>query len=179
MKKSLLFSFLFFILTSFTTNTIKGINCINGFCVGMNYTEVEKVLENYKTTTRPFYELGIDSEEECLIVLEKNKEQFGLWFDSNPPKKLKGIILLDESIIIDNSIHIGMTLSDYLLIYPRSKIELDMIQGEYEFISNHNGYMIEFQVVNGKTIGNYNGSGLPTSKFHSTERQIDRIVISK
>ncbi|MCL7755137.1 hypothetical protein [Polaribacter sp. Z022] len=129
-----------------------------------------------KFIKEPLFKYGIDSEKKGLTFIEGGKKIFFVW-KKQGETEISEIIVLDKSISINN-ISVGKTFNDFLKINPNSKIELDVVNSEYEYSVSKNGnYTVEF-ISNEDKVAEYN-KDYTAKRILNKNAKIDRIRISK
>ena len=101
--------------------------------IGMTITELKKAYESAEFIEEPVYEYGIDGESKGLVVKQNNERLFFVWTIQGEDK-IHGITLLSDSIVIDDNVHVGMTLKSFMDKYPNVTVHIDMIDERYEYL---------------------------------------------
>jgi hypothetical protein len=72
---------------------------------------------------------------------------------------ITGIEILSDKIIIDNGVHVGMTFEDFIKKYPKSKIAIDELTMDYEYIHVPGlDYRVDFLTTDSIRVAEFNYS---------------------
>ena len=102
--------------------------------IGMTITELKKAYESAEFIEEPVYEYGIDGESKGLVVKQNDEKLFFVW-TLQGEEKVHGITILSDTIIIDDNVHVGMTLKSFIDKYPATAVHIDMIDERYEYLN--------------------------------------------
>ncbi len=110
----------------------------------MKISELKNAYKSAEFFEEPVYKYGIDGESKGLFVKQNNERLFFVW-TMQGENKIHGIIILSESIIIDDNVHVGITLKAFIDKYPYALVHIDMIDEIYEYVTVPNlSYRPEF-----------------------------------
>ncbi len=124
--------------------------------IGMTIDDLKIAYKGSEFLEEPVYKYGIDGESNGLVVKNNNQKLFFVWTLQNE-KKIHGITIISDSIIIDNDVHVGMTLKSFVDKYPNATVQIDMIDNSYEYINVPKlVYRPEFLTTNETRIAEYN-----------------------
>ncbi len=123
--------------------------------IGMTITELKKAYENAEFIEEPVYEYGIDGESKGLVVKQNNERLFFVW-TMQGEDKIHGMTLLSDSIVIDDNVHVGMTLKSFMDKYPNATVHIDMIDERYEYLNVPSiSYRPEFLTTDTTRVADY------------------------
>lgn len=148
--------------------------------IGMTITELKKAYESSEFIEEPVYKYGVDGESKGLIVMQNNERLFFVW-TMQGEDKIHGITLLSDSIIIDENVHVGMTLKSFINKYPSATVHIDMIDERYEYLNVPNiSYQPEFLTTDSTRVADYDYEQ-PEPVFKGIKKSnalIDRISVN-
>ena len=123
---------------------------------GMTINDVKSLYNGYDFIEEPLHLYGIDSEDQGLVVIDNEEKLFIVWIMQGK-EKIRGIEIVSPKITIDNDVQIGMTYKEFKRKYPHAKIELDMLDYNYEYLYiDEFKYMVKFMTSDSTRIGRYN-----------------------
>ena len=124
--------------------------------VGMTLTKLKAIYKDLDFVKEPMFFYGIDSEGNGLLLKKDNKPFIFVWTKENSDT-INGITILSNQITIDNSVHVGITISDFFNKYKNAKLQIDQISNETEFgfVMNNLNYRIEFITADSNRVGEY------------------------
>jgi hypothetical protein len=148
--------------------------------IGMTISEMKNLYSNAEFIEEPLYLYGVDSENSGIKVVQNGDKLFFVWTMQNE-NTIKGITILTDKIHIDDGIHVGMTLEEFLKKHPDHDLKIDELsQEDFEYIHIPKlDYTIEFWTSDSNRVANYSN---PDNKFISIRRpqaKIDRISLIK
>ena len=149
--------------------------------IGMTIREMKALYPGAEFAEEPLFKYGVDSENDGIKVAINGESLFFVWtLEDNDT--INGITILSQSIVIDLDVHVGMTLGDFLKKYPTSKLFIDVLSSDFEYISvQEPGYSVEFRTTESNRVADYNYSE-SEPEFISVKRssaKIDRISVNK
>jgi len=169
-------------LETSTTNKSKQVSEIkvDKVYIGMTIKELKKAYENAEFIEEPVYEYGIDGESKGLVVKQNNERLFFVW-TMKGEDKIQGMTLLSNSIVIDDNVHVGMTLKSFMDKYPNATVHIDMIDERYEYLNIPGiSYQPEFRTIDTTRVADYDYEQ-PEPKFKGITKPnaiIDRISVN-
>ena len=124
--------------------------------VGMTLTKLKAIYKNLEFLEEPMLFYGFDSEENGWLLKKDNKPFIFVWTQENSDI-INGITILTDQIIIDNNVHIGITVKDFFYKYKNAKLQIDAISNDIEFgyVMNNLNYRVEFLTKDSNRIGEY------------------------
>jgi hypothetical protein len=145
--------------------------------IGMTIQEVKDLYKDSEFIEEPLYEYGIDSEDKGLTVIENGEKLFFVW-TMQDEVKIHGISIISRRIQIDNGIHVGMKLEDFLKKHPNENLRMDELTNEYEYIYVPDpGYSVEFLTTDTTRAAIYTEPDLEYISIRRTNATIDRISL--
>jgi hypothetical protein len=124
--------------------------------VGMTLTKLKAIYKNLEFIEEPMFFYGVDSEENGWLLKKDNKPFIFVWTQENSDI-INGITILTDQIIIDNNVHIGITVKDFFNKYKNAKLQIDAISNDTEFgyVMNNLNYRVEFLTKDSNRVGEY------------------------
>jgi hypothetical protein len=146
--------------------------------IGMTIQEMKGIYSNAEFIEEPLYLYGVDSEKPGITVIQKGEKLFFVWTLQNETK-IHGITILSDKIQIDDGIHVGMPLDEFLNKHPDKDLHMDELsQRDYEYISVPDlGYRVEFWTTDTTRVANYSKSDLKFISIRRPKAMIDRISL--
>jgi hypothetical protein len=96
-------------------------------------------------------------------------------------EKIHGMTILSDSIIIDENVHVGMTLKSFMDKYSEATVQIDMVDERYEYLNVPRlSYRPEFLTTDSTRVANYDYEQ-PEPEFKSVrkpEARIERISVN-
>lgn len=176
---AILFLFLNNTENTFANESIDRIS-VDKLKIGMTIKEMKTLYENSKFIEEPVCEYGIDGESMGIVVVKNNNRLFFVWTLLGDDK-IRGITILSPKIIIDENVHVGMKLSDFLKKYPNQKLMLDLVDEriEYCYIPKKK-YRIEFLTTKSTRVSefDYNEPEPKSIRILKKDARIDRISVN-
>ena len=144
--------------------------------IGMTIQEMKDIYSNAEFIEEPLYRYGVDSEDPGITVTQNGEKLFFVWTMQNE-NKIHGITILSDKIQIDNGIHVGMTLEDFLKRHPDQNLRMDELsQEDYEYIHVPVlDYQVEFWTNDSTRVATYSKPDLIYISIRRPEAKIDRI----
>ncbi len=147
--------------------------------IGMTIQEMKALYAEADFIEEPLFNYDIDSEEKGITVRNAGESLFFVWtLQGNDT--ITGIEIISDRIIIDRDVHVGMTLEDFLKKYPKSKLAVDELTLDYEYIHIPNlDYRVDFLTTDSTRAAEFDYS-TPEPTFISIKRPqtlISRISI--
>jgi hypothetical protein len=147
--------------------------------IGMTIQEMKSIYNKAEFINEPLYEYGIDSEEKGIMVKVNGEALFFVW-TMQGNDTIHGIAIVSKKIFIDKDVHVGMTLEDFHNKYPKSKLAIDELTLDYEYIHIPvPDYRVEFLTTDSTRAADYDYSK-SEPEFISIKRPktvIDRISL--
>lgn len=126
--------------------------------IGMTIQEMKNLYADFEFKEEPLFNYGIDSEENGITVINEGISLFFVW-TMQGNDTITGIEILSDKIIIDNGVHIGMTFEDFIKKYPKSKIAIDELTMDYEYIHVPGlDYRVDFLTTDSTRVAEFNYS---------------------
>jgi hypothetical protein len=148
--------------------------------IGMTIGDLKDTYKGSEFLEEPVYEYGIDGESKGLLVKKNNEKLFFVW-TLQGENKIHGITILSDSIIIDDNVHVGMTLKSFVDKYPNATIQIDMIDNRYEFLNVPRlSYRPEFLTTDSTRVAEYDYEQ-PEPEFKTIvkpDSRIERISVN-
>ena len=148
--------------------------------IGMSISELKSVYGSAEFIEEPVYEYGIDGDSKGLVVKQNDKRLFFVW-TLQGEKKIHGMTILSDSIIIDRNVHVGMTLKSFMVKYPEATVQIDMIDERYEYLNVPRlSYRPEFLTMDSTRVASYDYEQ-PEPEFKNIkkpEARIERISVN-
>lgn len=149
--------------------------------IGMTIKEMKALYPGAEFIEEPLFKYGVDSENNGIKVAVNKESLFFVWtLEDNDT--INGVEILSQKIVIDQDVHVGMTLEDFLKKYPTSKLSFDELTSDYEYIQVPGfDYRVEFITTETTRVADYDYSK-NEPEFISVKRptaKIDRISVIK
>ena len=148
--------------------------------IGMKISDLKATYEDSEFIEEPVYEYGIDGESKGLVVKENNERLFFVW-TLQGEDKIHGITILSSSIVIDDNVHVGMTLKSFMAKYQNATVQIDMINEQYEYLNVPRlSYRPEFITTNTTRVAEYDYTK-PEPEFEKIikpDAKIERISVN-
>ncbi len=182
-SRILIFGFLLLVACGISLNPSPGSPRIqvDRIHIGMTIQDMKALYNGAGLVEEPLFKYGIDSENDGIRVTVNGESLFFVWtLQGNDT--IHGIEIISQNIIIDNDVHVGMTLEDFLNKYPDYRPSVDelTLDSEYILVPGLN-YRVEFLTRDSTRVADYNYSATEP-EFISIKRptaKIDRISIFK
>ena len=179
----LIFGFLFLVACSNSSNSNPGSHriIVDKIHIGMTIQDMKALYNSAELIEEPLFKYGIDSENNGIKVTVNGESLFFVW-TLQDNDTINGIEIISQTIIIDNDVHVGMTLENFLEKYPNSTLSIDELSLESEYILVPSlDYRVEFLTTESTRVADYDYSKTEP-EFISIKRpmaKIDRISIAK
>lgn len=149
--------------------------------IGMTIQYMKAMYIGAEFIEEPLFRYGIDSENNGIRVTENGENLFFVWtMEENDT--INGIEIISQDIIIDNDVHVGITLEDFLKKYPDSRPSIDELSMSSEYILVPGlDYSVQFLTTESTRVADYNYSATEP-EFIAIKRptaKIDRISVFK
>lgn len=148
--------------------------------IGMAISELKTLYHNAEFIEEPVYEYGIDGESKGLVVKQNDEKLFFVW-TLQGEERVHGITILSDTIIIDDNVHVGMTLKSFIDKYPATTVHIDMIDERYEYLNVPElSYRPEFLTTDSTRVAEYDYEQ-PEPEFKSVrnrDARIERISVN-
>ncbi len=143
----------------------------------------EKINELYPTAE--FIEVeaikyGINGGGNGYDVIRNGEPLFFIWLDG-AHEEISGILILNSNYIIDEKVHVGMNLNDFLAHYPNSKSFNNVLCNDECIWREKEGFMIAVKTTEQQRISKYRpyrGQEI-FQKFIYTDIPIYRIFLDR
>jgi hypothetical protein len=148
--------------------------------IGMTIQEMKGIYSNAEFIEEPLYLYGVDSEEPGITVVQNGEKMFFVWTMQNE-NTIHGISILSDKIQIDDGIHVGMTLEEFLKKHPGHELRMDELsQKDFEYIHIPElNYYVEFWTTDSTRVANYSKPDLNFISIKQPQAKIDRISLTK
>ncbi len=144
----------------------------------MTIQEMKEIYSNAEFIDEPLFLYGVDSEEPGIAVVINGEKMFFVWTLQNE-NTIHGITILSDKIQIDDGVHVGMTLEEFLIKHPGHELRMDELSEEdfeYIHIPEHD-YMVQFWTTDSNRVGNYSKPNLIFISINRPNARIDRISL--
>lgn len=167
---------LFFPITKIGTDSLSQINPINLVQNGISISDFKKQIKTGEFVSESLSNYGIDSENLGWTLINNGQKILFIWSKQNS-ELIDEIIILNSSLSMDN-ITVGTTLDEFLKNNPNAKIEIDVINSEYEYAySEEKNYTVEFLLPENK-IAEFN-EDYTLKRIVNRKAKIDRIRVKR
>ena len=136
--------------------------------------------EEYNISTPYLHEFGIDSESKGILVSSESDSIFFAWSKWNSDS-LYEIQVLSEEIVLKANVKVGMSVAEFLELYPGSAVNLEAVNetSEYFVVNDHYEYIVEFFTKPDSRIGKYSNDRYETKVLINTETKVNKISVRR
>lgn len=143
---------------------------------GISISQFKQAIKQGEFVREPLSNYGVDSEKYGWTHLNNGEKTFFIWSKQNS-EIIEEIIILNPSLSIDN-VTVGTTLKEFLKNNPNARIEIDVIDSEYEYAySPGEDYTVEF-LSRDNRIAEYDDN-LTLKRIKNQNAVIDRIRVKR
>jgi len=145
--------------------------------IGMKITDLKQLFKDSKFVSMKASQFGIKTIENVIVVMKENEPQF-LFFDNKGKKTIDGITILNQDIILERGVHVGLTYLQFTKLKQGGSLTIDTYNKDIECIYvPEKKYRVEFLTSDSNRVGQYKTSdvGYELIKVIRPESKINRI----
>ena len=134
----------------------------------------------YDISTPYLHDFGIDSESTGILVSLEADPIFFAWSKWNSDS-LYEIQVLSEEIELKTDVWVGMSVKEFIDLYPGSTANLEVVNetSEYFIVNDHYEYIVEFFTKPDSRIGKYSNDQYESEVLINTKRKANKVLVRR
>ena len=136
--------------------------------------------KQYDLSTPYLHEFGIDSESTGILVSLESDQIFFGWTKWNSDS-LYEIQVLSEEIALKTNVRVGMSVKEFIELYPNSTVNVEVIDGTHEYfvVNDRYQYIVEFLTTPESRIGKYSSNQYETEVIVNSEIKANKVLVRR